>query len=135
MKNLFALSMLIILTFSCNEEDLIPETFVNFQIQASDIGGVGQAIYTDLSYGVRGIVIYHSDIDQYIAYDRACSYRPSDPCEVIHLDDENSPTYFEDECCDSRFLITDGTPFSGPAIIPLKRYNTSYDGVYVRVYN
>ena len=129
------LCVFISITPSCTKEDIIPETYVNFQIRASEIGGVGQAIYTDLVYGVRGIIIHHSDINKYTAYDRACSYQPSDPCEVVQLDDNESPTYFEDKCCGSRFLINDGTPFSGPASLGLKQYNTSFDGVYVTVYN
>ena len=88
MRTLTIFYILICTTLSCNKDEVIPETYVNFQIQASEIGGVGQAIYTDLIYGVRGVIIYHSDINQYDAYDRACSYKPSDECEVIQLNDD-----------------------------------------------
>jgi nitrite reductase/ring-hydroxylating ferredoxin subunit len=121
---------------SCGDEDnYIPETYVNFSILASEIGGVGNGIYTSNIYGVNGIIIYHKDINQYIAYERTCSYDPSEPCAIVNMNDIYTPTLLIDSCCNSKFLIEDGTPLEGPALLPLKQYQTSFDGVYINVFN
>jgi len=136
MKKNIVLLLYIFCFFGCTKDDnLIPEVFVNFSIQASELGGVGSAIYTTENYGLRGIIIYHKNSNEYIAFERACSYRPSNSCETIFLNDETSPTFLEDSCCNSRFLLDDGTPFSGPALLPLKQYSTSFDGNYIYVRN
>lgn len=127
---------IMILISNCSDKDnFIPEVYVDFSISASEIGGVGQGIYTLDNYGVSGIIIYHFGINEYLAYDRTCSFRPSNSCEVIEFDNDESPTYLVDQCCSTKFLIEDGTPFDGPASLPLKRYNTSFDGTYIRVFN
>ncbi|MGC6428041.1 MAG: hypothetical protein ACON4Y_01620 [Flavobacteriales bacterium] len=132
-KNLYPLFLFILI--ACNSEDYIPETYVNFSIQASEIGGVGNAVYTNQDYGVNGIIIYHKDINEYLAFERTCSYEPSESCAIVELNDIYNPTILIDSCCGSSFFLDDGTPIQGPALLPLKLYNTSYDGVYVNVYN
>lgn len=134
-KSLILLSFFIILNSCTKNENLIPDVSVNFSIQASELAGVGTAIYTQEVYGVRGIIIYHSNANEYVAYERACSFRPANSCEVVQLNDEINPSYLVDSCCNSNFLLDDGTPFSGPALRPLKRYNTSFDGTYIYVTN
>jgi nitrite reductase/ring-hydroxylating ferredoxin subunit len=130
------LSIFSFFILSCGtEESYIPDTPVNFSIFASEVGGVGQAIYISEDYGLRGIIIYRSDINSFVAYERTCSYDPSNSCEVVSLDDENNPTFLIDDCCGSEFLILDGSPIKGPASRPLKQYYTSYDGTYVTVSN
>ena len=121
---------------ACTKDDnLIPDVPVSFRIQASELGGIGTAIYTQEIYGLRGIIIYHNNTNEYVAYERACTYRPSNSCEVVQLNDETNPSYLTDNCCNSNFLLDDGTPFSGPALRPLKQYNTTFDGTYIYVSN
>ena len=58
----------------------------------------------------------------------------SDNCEVVQLNNEINPSFLTDSCCNSNFLIDDGTPFSGPAaLLPLKQYYTSFDGTYIYI--
>ena len=136
MSKSFACLLVIITLLSCTkDENIIPNVPVNFRIQASELGGVGSAIYTPENYGVRGIIIYHKNSNEYVAFERACSYRPSNSCEVIQLNDELNPSFLIDSCCNSSFLLDDGTPFSGPALLPLKQYFTSFDGTYINVSN
>ena len=124
------------LVISCTkDENITPNIPVNFSIQASELGGVGSAIYTPEIYGLRGIIIYHKNSNEYVAFERACSYRPSNECEVIFLNDELNPSFLTDSCCNSNFLLDDGTPFSGPALRPLKQYFTRFDGTYIYVTN
>ena len=35
--------------------------------------------------------------------------------EVVQLNNELNPSFLTDSCCNSNFLLDDGTPFSGPA--------------------
>lgn len=136
MSKSFTCLLMIITLFSCTkDENIIPNVPVSFSIQASELGGVGSAIYTQENYGVRGIIIYHKNSNEYVAFERACSYRPSNECEVIQLNDEVNPSFLTDNCCKSNFLLDDGTPFSGPALLPLKQYFTSFDGTYIYVSN
>jgi len=123
------------MTSCTKDENTIPDVYVNFRIQASEIGGVGNAIYTTDNYGVRGIVIYHKNSNEYVAYERTCSYRPSNSCEVVQFNDEINPVFLVDSCCTSQFLLDDGTPFNGPALLPLKQYYTYFDGNYITVSN
>jgi hypothetical protein len=136
MNKFFTFLLIFIGLLSCTkDENIIPNVPVNFRIQASELGGVGSAIYTPEVYGVRGIIIYHKNSNEYVAFERACSYRPSNNCEVIQLNDELNPSFLKDSCCSSNFLLDDGTPFSGPALLPLKQYVTSFDGTYVYISN
>ena len=136
MYRYLSLIILIILIKSCDKDNnIIPNVKVDFRIQASELSGVGSAIYTQENYGVRGIIIYHKNTNEYVAFERACSYRPNDNCAVVHLNNEVNPSFLKDSCCNSSFLLEDGTPFSGPALLPLKQYSTNFDGTYIYVYN
>ena len=136
MNKFFTFLLIFIGLLSCTkDENIIPNVPVNFRIQASELGGVGSAIYTPEVYGVRGIIIYHKNSNEYVAFERACSYRPSNNCEVIQLNDELNQSFLTDSCCSSNFLLDDGTPFSGPALLQLKQYVTSFDGTYVYISN
>ena len=136
MHRYLTLVILIILIKSCDKDNnIIPNVKVDFRIQASELSGVGSAIYTQENYGVRGIIIYHKNTNEYVAFERACSYRPNDNCAVVHLNNEVNPSFLTDSCCNSSFLLEDGTPFSGPALLPLKQYSTNFDGTYIYVYN
>ena len=136
MKYFGYILLLLTLFTNCNKENTpIADVYVNFRIQASEIGGIGSAVYTSTNYGIRGIIIYHKYNNEYVAYERTCSYRPSDDCAIVEIDDLVNPTFLIDSCCSSRFLLEDGTPFDGPALLPLKQYNTYFDGTYIHISN
>lgn len=136
MRKIIILTLIVSVFLSCGSGDnYIPNTYVNFSIVASEIGGVGNGIYTSNIYGVNGIIIFHKDINQYVAYERSCSYDPREPRAIVNMNNIYTPTFLIDSCCNSKFLIEDGSPFDGPAILPLKQYQTSFDGVYVNVFN
>lgn len=121
--------------YSCDKHTVyIPDIYVSFSTPISDIPGIGQAIYVN-NQGVKGVIIYQVDFNEYLAYDRACSYNPSEACEIIELNDILAPNFLVDSCCGSQFFITDGTPSQGPASIPLKQYQCWGDGSYVHVTN
>jgi hypothetical protein len=76
--------------------------------------------------GVRGLIIYRESSTNYIAYERNCTYHPNDACATVNID--VSGLYLQDPCCGSSFRLSDGSPMSGAAWRPLRRYVTSVSG-------
>ena len=103
----------------------IPEVPVNVEVNQNDIDNVtlkqiGGYIYVD--GGVRGLIVYRKSQNTYKAYDRNCTFQPSDACAIVSF--HSSGFYIEDSCCSSVF-DTDGFPTGGPAEYPLKEYRVS----------
>lgn len=122
---------------SCKkDEETIPNVSVNIVISTTDpsyndLNAVGGWIY--LTGGSRGIIIYRYSIDEFMAFDRHCTYEPTESCAVVEVD--LSGIIAEDLCCGSQFLLTDGSVIDGPASVPLKFYQTTFDGNNLYVYN
>jgi len=140
----FTISILLILLIyistitSCEENGYyaeIPNVYVNetvnlnlFEYQNLQfIGG-----YAYLDAGVRGIILYRKSTNDYIAFERNCTYRPLDSCATVEVD--SSLLFMVDHCCGSTFDF-EGNPTSGPAEWPLKRYYTFLDGTYLKIAN
>ena len=135
-KSVFLFFVVTFCLQSCDtNNNYIPDVYVQFQIPLTEIGGIGQAIYTEDYYGVKGIIIYHEGFNNYLAFDMACSYAPQENCEKVELNDLLAPSFLVDSCCGSTFFLSDGTPSGGPASLPLKQYHTSNDGSYLYVSN
>ncbi len=118
-----------------DQQTVIPFTPVDVMLFTSDplfidLNFPGGSVY--LNGGSRGIIVYRLDQDNFMAFDRHCTYEVSNPCGVI---DVNANLLLEDYCCGSQFLITDGSVFEGPAQVPLHRYRTSFDGNTLRIFN
>ena len=132
MKILLSSIILVTLLFasSCKDSNpyTIPYTMVYFKVYPngidSDLGG-GRVKYFP-KYGFRGIVVYRMGTDQFLAYDRACTYDTEIPTAIVAVD----PTGLIAVCpvCGSKYLLTDGYPMSGKARNPLLQYSASYDG-------
>nr|MBA3705846.1 hypothetical protein [Bacteroidota bacterium] len=67
------------------------------------------------------------------AYDRNCTYQSNDACATVWVEANNIMA--ADTCCHSKFSIFDGNVTQGPAGIPLKAYNTTFDGNVLHIYN
>ncbi len=116
------------------EQGLIPNVYVNFELYPNSINPIPVSTWIYVNdQGYRGIIIYRYDQNTFLAYERTCPYDPEKSCAVVEAD-ESSITAV-DSCCMSRFLLTDGSPYAGPATLPLKQYQTMYDGNILRVYN
>jgi len=132
------LGLFLIFSPSCKDEDNnnIPLTEVNFIIQLDDpdyirlktIGG-----WEYLSGGSRGIIIYRLGQNEFRAYDRHCTFQPSNTCALVSVDPNNITA--SDDCCGSAFLLSDGSVSRPPATTSLKQYQTVYDGTTLRVSN
>ena len=85
---------------------------------------VGGWVY--ITGGSRGIIVYRFSPDEFLAFDRHCTFQVEDGCRT-DVDNTNI-TAVDSDCCGSKFLIVDGAPIDGPANIGLQHYNTQFDG-------
>ena len=122
----------------CNKDkDPFPDIYVNKYLYPNNaefngLNSPGNSAY--ILGGVNGIIIFHDYFDEYIAYDRACRNDPHNSCEQVYLD-ENEINTLSCYCCDSKYFIFDGSVIQGPAQRALYRYQTSFNGVELRIYN
>ncbi|MDZ7743202.1 MAG: Rieske (2Fe-2S) protein [Bacteroidota bacterium] len=142
MQKLYRLLLIVLLAgiySSCgkeSEQGQIPYKYVNFSINPASIEFGSLNIPGNWAYvtgGYRGIVIYHASQDNYFAFDRACTYDWDQDCAQVKVDDDN--IIARCPCCESQYLLTDGSPFDGPAIRSLRQYTTHYDGNLLHVSN
>ena len=130
------LALFCLLFFSCQkEEDYIQNVMVNIDLyltlpEFSDLQTVGNYIF--ITGGVKGIIVYRQGFDSYKTYDRNCSFEPSLSC--ARIDSVNSSIAIC-KCCNSKFLLSDGTPFYGPALLPLKKYQNNLSEDFLYIYN
>ena len=119
------------------DHDSIPEVAVSLSIDVNstmyiELNTIGGWVY--LTGGYRGIIVYRVDVDEFVAYDRACPFDPYVKISRITMD-PSGITCSDTASCDSKFGILDGSVIDGPATIPLKRYYTYYDGNMLTINN
>ncbi|MCF6366893.1 MAG: hypothetical protein L3J35_11890 [Bacteroidales bacterium] len=115
--------------FSCDEnQSKIPTVYVDFYVDLTNpaynnlinLGG-----YVYVTGGVNGILIYHSSLDEYQAYERTCPYDPD--CGKVYVNELNFNAV-DSVCCGSEFsLLLSGTVSQGPSVYPLKMYSCTFD--------
>jgi predicted RNA-binding Zn-ribbon protein involved in translation (DUF1610 family) len=86
-----------------------------------------------LTGGYKGILVYRISLYEFAAFERACSYDPTTTGARIEVDTTMITCYCP--VCGSKYIMTDGSPFSGPTHWPLKPYQTYFDGVMLYVTN
>jgi len=124
--------------FSCskNNDSNIPLVTVNIIIHINDPAYNMLTVpggWTYLNGGSRGIIVYRASNDVFQAYDRHCTFDSSNSCALVSVEVNNITGF--DDCCGSKFILTDGSVTQGPANLPLKQYQTSFDGNELRIYN
>lgn len=82
--------------------------------------------------GFKGIIIYRESEDKYFAIERACTFAPNKPCEVVSVD--QSSFFLIDTCCGSTFDFH-GNPTGSPADQPLLLYDTYLDNNFLTITN
>ena len=137
MKKIIILVVSMLFLSSCmDSNDYIQDVYVNIEIpvnqpEYSDLDAIGNSIF--ITGGVRGIIIYHSNVNDHRAFDRNCSFEPSTQCAYI---DSINSTIASCNCCSSKFLINqNGITANGPALLPLKEYYTSFSGGILKIKN
>lgn len=139
MKTLLSSILLFVLLFanSCKDENpyTIPYVQVNFYVYPNGIDsdlGVSLVKYYPIR-GYRGVMVYNKGFDQFMAYERACTYDTYKPNAIVAVD--ASGLIAVCPVCGSKYIITDGWPFQGPAKNPLLQYRATYDGNGVYIHN
>jgi nitrite reductase/ring-hydroxylating ferredoxin subunit len=146
---LITLTALILLNCSDNNGNGytgIPDVYVNKNVNLdlpsySDLVNIGgYVLIADVGY--MGIILYHNASDEYVAIERACTYRTTDKCAVVTVD--NSGTFLRCghyegadwiACCDSKFTMDGYTVLNGPAKYPLKHYQVYKSGNNLTITN
>jgi Rieske Fe-S protein len=76
--------------------------------------------------GIKGVIIYRRGMDEFVAFDRNCTYNEENSCGTATVDSSN--VLIDCSCDGSVYNIFDGSVNQGPATLPLRQYNASYDG-------
>lgn len=144
-KNNFVQTIILLIftlltTNSCTKDnnDVVPNVYVNIDVYLSDplyvsLNAVGSSVY--VAGGVKGIILYRRSNDEFVAYERNCTYQPLNSCAKVSVDAANNTMI--DTCCGSKFRLVDGTVTKGPAARPLKEYQYTYNSTnaVVHIYN
>ena len=133
----YSVLLLVLFPFAeCKKDkDQVPNVYVDIYLYTTDpafspLNATSGS--TTVSGGSNGIVIFRKSQTEFMAYDRHCPYKTSEKNQVSV---DASGLIAVDSKCNSKFLLTDGSPNSGPASNPLKRYQTAFDGSVLHIYN
>jgi len=122
----------------CGVDYTFPNTSVNITIPITmpEYNNVYNNIwgYEYLNGGVGGIIIVQGLDNEFIAYDRSCTFEINSEC-IISGETVNDPILSCSDCCNSKFIITDGAVTEGPANQALKKYHTYFDGEILYITN
>jgi nitrite reductase/ring-hydroxylating ferredoxin subunit len=137
-RSLFVLATMGLLLTACRKEERggVPLNQVDISINVNnpsyaDLAVPGGWLY--LTGGSMGIIVYRRTTDEFVAMDRHCPYQSTQMCRVVV--DESEVIARDTTCCQSAYLITDGSVTEGPSALNLQRYNTSFNGTILRIYN
>lgn len=132
-----------------NKNDVIPDVYVDFQIslndpEFSDLSAPGNHALVNAStnnigypaagHASKGIIIYHSSMWEFLAFDRTCPHDFVTSGKVVAVNVDGIYAVCPD--CDTHYALPSfGTPSSGPGRYPLKNYRTSLAYPWIRVWN
>lgn len=130
-------------TRCAKEDDPLPWAVVNIHIEPNstlyiNLNTVGGYEYLTANYPSRGIIVYRISTNDFMAFERTCPHDPDACCDedgCARLIVEPDGIIIKDECCESQYLILDGSNVTGPSVKPLKQYRTAYDGKTLHIYN
>jgi nitrite reductase/ring-hydroxylating ferredoxin subunit len=135
-----ALFTIIFLISGCKKEseqnNEIPVVAVSISISPNsteyvELNPVNGWVY--LTGGYRGIIVYRRSLNEFVAFERACPYDWNANNTRIMVD--TSGITAQCPTCKSKFILLDGSTYSGPSGYPLKQYQTSYDGNMLYIFN
>lgn len=151
-RHFFILPVLVFILIACTrkENDVIPDTTVNFTIDLNDpefvalttlFGSVYISSATNnwgigaAGYDNNGIIVINGD-GEFYAFDRTCPYDYAVNNQSVKV---NIVDVIYAECpeCKTKYALTSfGTPVPGSTgRYPLKNYKTTVNGNYVTVWN
>ena len=118
-----------------NPNTVIPNVYVDVQININEPSSFNLQPIGGYLYhigGANGLLVYRVSLDEFKCFDRQSTYEPENWCNV---DVDSTGFYLNDTCSNSQFSIFDGTVTKGPATIPLKQYQTTFDGTFITITN
>lgn len=83
--------------------------------------------------GSKGLIAYRVNPDEIIVYDRHCTGDNSSSCNPASVNKDN--VTIDCDCDNSKYFLHDGSIYSGPANYPLYRYNNTFDGQILHIFN
>jgi nitrite reductase/ring-hydroxylating ferredoxin subunit len=86
-----------------------------------------------LTGGYKGILVFRATLNGFMAYERACPYDWGQTTARLVVDSSGITTVCPS--CKSKFILNDGSPYSGPSTYPMKQYQTTYNGSMLYIYN
>lgn len=127
--------LFLLASIGCGKENRpdIPYIYVDRTLYPNSLDYIAVGGYKYINEGYRGIVIYRLLSDQFVIFERCCPYDPEVSTARISVDP--SGLTCTDSTCMSKFIITDGSPISGPSPFSLMQYRYSYDGETLRIFN
>lgn len=123
---------------ACNDKQQGPIPFVNVDMYIglnepsyANLSTIGGWVYA--SGGSKGLIIFHKDVDEYVAYDRNCTYDAYSNCVLLKvLPSEQAAV---DSCCGSKFSLFSNVITHGPASISMVQYQTELQGQVLHIFN
>jgi nitrite reductase/ring-hydroxylating ferredoxin subunit len=136
--------LVLVLVFVCflpqckkeNQQTEIPVVAVNFAIDPNSTEYIRLNSVNGWEYltgGYRGIIVFRASTNGFLAFERACPYDWNSTSSRLVVDSSGITTSCPS--CKSKFIMTDGSPYSGPSPYPMKQYQTSFNGVTLYIYN
>ncbi len=126
-KTIFLIISLFLYMTSCGKEDdhPVPNVRVELDINVIHYNLNQPGMSAELvGHGYRGIFIYRVSQDQFRAFDRAC---PDNPHQcTLNISEENQ-VIAEADCCESDFILIDGSSVNNMSNYPLREYRTSFN--------
>ena len=129
-------AILVIICCRKKDKEYIPAVPVDFYLYTTDPSFFNLQVVGGWEYitgGSRGILVYRASNEEFAAFDRHCPYQPENSCGQVQVINTNVSAI--DSCCGSQFSIIDGSILNGPASMPLKRYQATFDGAVLHIYN
>ncbi len=119
-----------------SQQNEIPVVAVNIAINPNSteylsLNTVNGWVY--LTGGYEGIIVFRSSTNGFMAYERACPYDWSKATARLVVASSGITTVCPS--CNSKFILLDGSPYSGPSTYPMKQYETTYNGSTLYIYN
>ena len=129
-------SLLVVLFFlvltGCRDDDeneRVPRIQTDFTVNLNlpDFTGLqNPGGWEYFSGGSRGIIVYRVNNDEFVAFDRHCTYNVPQACRIF-VDENSGLTAADTICCGSVFDIFTGNPVVGPAEVSLQSFRTQYN--------
>lgn len=144
MNKIFAAILLLLFATSCSKDNnsddgngFFPpvQVYLSINLLLPSAGPLNQPQgYIYENGGNKGIIVYRTITNDFVAFDRTCPHNPGDACSYVSVD-SNATTFRCGQynpnwkpCCNSRFDASTGTPIEGAANRSLRGYYCRVDG-------